>query len=350
MRLVIHEELEEVRKAYGDRRRTHIVQLKEDELKINLLTTTELVPEKKIWISISEDGEVARSLDDKMPRISGREAPKFLVNGNTRHTLYLVCDNGETAAIPVHAIPEAEKASDGVHLTKISPLQSFQSLVTIFTLPPMNSIESEALENNFILTGTVQGMVKKSALSELPGVSANTFTLVKVNEGDHLGWLCVSNGGNDVVLMTKYGMAIRFNENDIRAMGLVAAGVMGIKLRQKDQVVGMELLPQSGEVFMAASDGSAKRVNPDQFPKQGRYGQGVVAWKLPAKVTVIGISIGKGTFRVSLQLKELAAKTVRLDDAPLQGRTARGKKIIELKSGDQIVNMMAPRIFTLPKA
>ena len=93
---------------------------------------------------------------------------------------------------------------------------------------------------------------------------------------------------------------------------------------------------------MLASDGSAKRIKPEQFPKQGRYGQGVVAWKIPTKVNVIGMSIGKGTARASVQLEKLAAKSIRFDDAPLQGRTARGRCILKLKTGDQVIQMMTP--------
>ncbi|MEJ2707839.1 MAG: DNA gyrase C-terminal beta-propeller domain-containing protein [Anaerolineales bacterium] len=137
-------------------------------------------------------------------------------------------------------------------------------------------------------------------------------------------------------------MAIRFGEEEVRPMGLVAAGVMGIKLKKGDEVIGMGLLPRRGSVFMIASDGSAKRVATKNFPSQGRYGQGVVAWKLPAKVKAVGMTIGKGTARLTLHLNELAPKSTRLDDAPSLGRTARGKVIQELKKGDRITKLTVP--------
>jgi len=185
-------------------------------------------------------------------------------------------------------------------------------------------------------------MVKKSAINDLPGPSANVFTLVKVNEGDRLGWLHLTNGRKELLLVTALGMAIRFNEEEVRPMGLVAAGVMGLKLQPKDEVAGMEILPQPGEVFMVASDGSAKRVAVAQFPRQGRYGQGVVAWKLPGKARVIGVAVGKGTARLTLHLSKLAPKMVRLDEAPLQGRAARGARIQELKAGEQVLRLTVP--------
>jgi DNA gyrase subunit A len=126
-------------------------------------------------------------------------------------------------------------------------------------------------------------------------------------------------------------------------MGLVAAGVMGIKLQGNDQVVGMELLPRPGEVFMLTDAGRAKRVETSQFPKQGRHGQGVVAWNIPGKENIIGVAVGKGTTRGTVFMKKLLPKTIRLDEAPLQGRSAtRGSVIQEVKTGDQITSFTIP--------
>ncbi len=338
MRGVAADELEAVRQAYDDRRRTQIVHLKAGEKKVSLLTATDLMPDQTVWLSVTSDGLVSRTLDEKPPRPSGWDTPQWLVQVHTRDTLYLVTPQGEAAAMPVHAVPEAEKPAEGTPFYKISPLHEGDTLATLFSLPP----KGERDESWFVLTVTAQGMVKKSGIGELPGAAANTFTLVRVNEGDRLGWVRLSNGQSEVLMVTQQGMAIRFSEDEVRPMGLVAAGVMGIKLQKDDEVVGVELLPQAGDVFLAASDGTAKRVAIAQFPKQGRYGQGVTAWKLPGKVSVVGMGIGKGTTRVTLQLDKLAAKSLRLDEAPLLGRAARGQQVQELKSGDRVVALMVP--------
>jgi DNA gyrase subunit A len=338
MRRVVAAELEQVKEAYGDRRRTQIVSLKEGEPKKSLLTARDLLPETNVWLSVTVDGLISRSLEDKMPRQSGSEAPVWLLRVNTRHTLYLVNKDGQAAALSMHAIPETEKPSEGDPISRVSALREDDQLAVILTMPP----KEERAEEWYVLTATRQGMVKKSALSELPGPSADVFTLVRVNEGDELGWVRLSDGSSDVLLATANGMAIRFSEETVRPMGLVAAGVMGIKLQGNNEVVGMEVLPDKGEVFLVASNGLAKRVAISQFPKQGRYGQGVVAWKPPAKVSAVGMTVGKGTMKVTLHLKKLAAKMTRLDAAPLQGRTARGKVIQQLKGGDAITGMTVP--------
>ena len=338
IRQVVSDELLAVKEVYGDKRRTQIVQLKAGEPKVALLTATDLTPEQTIWLSVTEDGLISRTSDDKQPRPSGKDVPFWLVQANTRDTLYLVDEQGEAAAVTVHSIPEQEKPSEGVPFYKICPLGENNLLATLFTAPPRGDRNDEW----FVTTITRQGMIKRSSLGELPGPSANTFTLARVNEGDRLAWVRLSDGQGEVLMMTAEGMAIRFSEEDVRPMGLVAGGVMAIKLQGSDEVVAVEILPQPGEVFMIASDGTAKRVKPDQFPRQGRYGQGVNAWKLPSKVRAVGMAVGKGTTRVTLHLFKLAAKSTRLDDAPLLGRSARGKPILELKDGDEIVSLTFP--------
>jgi len=337
MRTVVAEELQAVKDAYGDRRRTQVVRLKAGETSTPL-TATDLAPDLDEWLIVTPDGLVSRMPEEKIPRQSGSDVPAWLLKVNTRDTLYLVAEDGKAAAVAMQAVPETDKPTSGIPFSRLSALQDDDRLAAVFTLPPKN----DRLESWFVLSATRQGMVKKTSLSELPGPSAGTFTLVRVNDGDRLGWLRLSDGERDILLMTASGMAIRFSETEIRPMGLVAAGVVGIKLGANDEVVGMGLLPDVGEVFMLASDGSAKRVSPEQFPRQGRYGQGVVTWKLPAKTHVLGIAIGRGTMRVTLHLDKMAARMVRLDEAPLQGRTARGRTIQELKTGSQITGLTAP--------
>ncbi|MGW8251460.1 MAG: DNA gyrase subunit A, partial [Anaerolineales bacterium] len=337
MRQLVSDELQAVKDTYSDRRRTQIANLKAGESS-SPLTLTDLAPDQMVWLSVSPEGLISRTVDDKTPRQSGSDVPLMLLKSNTRDTLYLVCEDGDTAALPVQNVPEADKPSMGTHFSRISALRESDLLAAIFTLPS----KQERADDWYLFSATRQGMLKKSSLAEIPGPSANTFVMVKVNDGDRLGWLRLTDGQSDILLLTARGMAIRFSEDDVRPMGLVAAGVMGVKLQSDDEVVGMEVVKDGGEVLMVAADGSAKRVAISQFPRQGRYGQGVVAWKLPAKLRAVGLASGKGTTRITMHLKELAAKMSRIDAAPLQGRTARGKVIQDLKEGDEVICVTAP--------
>jgi DNA gyrase/topoisomerase IV subunit A len=138
-------------------------------------------------------------------------------------------------------------------------------------------------------------------------------------------------------------MAIRFNEDEVRPMGLVAAGVNAIKLGVGDEVVGAETLAgDAGEVLLVSSDGKAKRVAVKDFPSQGRYGRGVIGWDMPLGTKLAGIATGKPNSQITIHLLKAAAKAARLDEAGLKKRAAtRGDLIVEVKPGDVVLGLIA---------
>jgi len=344
MRQVVADELLEIKSSFGEPRRTHVVHLEDGKALAKILTTSDLVKEEAVWVMVSPEGLISRTPDEKLPRLSGKDIAPILVNARTRDTLYLVAENGEAAAIPMHTLPKAARPGEGMPKDKLSPLRAEHKIAAVFSLPARD----ERQEGWYLLTVTRQGMVKKSDLGELPGPTANTFTLARVNQGDRLGWVHLTDGKGRLLLVTASGMAINFSESEVRPMGLIAAGVMGIKLQGRDEVAGALLLPKRGDVLMIASDGTAKRVSVDQFPGQSRYGQGVIAWRLPRGVNLVGAATGKGTERASLEVEGLAPKAIRLDDAPQQGRAARGKAILDLKGRQRVVGLHIPQEWPRP--
>jgi len=337
MRALVAEELLKVKAAYGDKRRTHIVSLKAGKDKKHVLTSTQLLPEQTVWVGMNADGILSRTHDEKPPRPSGSDAPRLLVKANSTDTLYLVSERGLAAAVAIHTLPEAEKLADGVPFHKACALKADDRPAALFALPAKKSTLGE---ETCLLTVTRGGMLKKSLVSELPGPSAQTFYLCKVNDGDALGWVALTDGKRELLLVTALGFGIRFPEDDIRPMGLVAAGVNGIKLGIGDQVTGAEVLDGDHEVFLICSDGKAKRVPLKEFPTQGRYGKGVIAWELGLGVTLAGLAIGKGTHAVTLHLRKAAPKQTRLDEAGLKKRaTVRGDVVVEVKPGDAVISL-----------
>ena len=343
MRAVAVEELLKVKAAYADKRRTQIVSLSRRTKKAPL-TTSELLPEQVVWVGVTNAGILARTRDDKPPRPSGSNAPRLLVRAASTDTLVLVSERGAAAAVAVHTLPEAGKLSEGAPFYKVTPLKEGDKLAAMFSLPAKRS---NLPEESCVLTVTRGGMVKKSLVSELPGPSAQTFTLVKVNDpktpgagGDSLGWVGLTDGRKQILLATAQGMSIRFSEEEVRPMGLAAAGVNGIKLGVGDEVIGCQILPATGEIFVIASDGKAKRVEQKDFPAQGRYGKGIIAWELPPRVTLAGLASGKGNAVITLHLAKAAPKSTRLDAAPLRKRAAvRGESVVEVKPGDAVVGL-----------
>jgi DNA gyrase subunit A len=335
MRGVVADELTRVKAAYGDKRRTQIINLKEGTKHTRALTTNDLLPDQTVWIGVTDDGLVSRTAEDKQPKHSGNDAPRFLVRANTTDTVFFVGKLGRAAAVAAHLIPETSKLSQGSMYSKVSPLSENEPLVAVFALPMK---KSEFPPETCILTVTRFGMVKKTLVSELPGPSSQTFNLARVNEGDRLGWVGLTDGKKkEILLVTSDGMAIRFKEDDVRPMGLVAAGVNGIKLEDKNEVIGMEVLPAEGEIFLLTNDGKAKRVDQKEFPVQGRYGKGVVAWDLPNKTTLVAAATGKPNHVLTVHMSKGAAKSVRMDEAGLRKRAAsKGDLVVEVKPGESI--------------
>jgi DNA gyrase subunit A len=341
MRAVVADELLRVKTAYGDRRRTQIVNLKKGTKSARSLTVTDLIAEQTVWIGVTEAGIIARTHDDKAPRPSGNDAPLFLVKASSTDTLYLVAKNGKAAAIALHTLPEIGSnghLSDGVPYFKVSPLTPEDQLAAVFSMPAKRS---ELPPETCVLTVSRLGMVKKSLVSELPGPSAQTFVLARVNDGDSLGWVGLTDGAKkDILLITSQGMAIRFKEDDVRPMGLVAAGVNGIKLEGSDQLAGAEILPSEGEIFLITSDGKAKRMVEKDFPSQGRYGKGVTAWDLPKKVTIAGVASGKPNQMVTIYTSKGAPKSARLDAAAIRKRaTVKSDPLLEVKAGEVVTHI-----------
>jgi DNA gyrase subunit A len=332
LRQLVEKELLAVKEAYSDRRRTRIVSLREGEKAAMLLTRTDLVPAETVWIGITADGVIGRTIGENLPRFRGSDAPKWLVKATTNQTLYLAAKSGRASAVAIHSLPQVEHFADGQHAAKVSSFQGGNQLAAIF----ISEKSEQETAATFIITITKMGMVKKSAMTDLPGPSGEMFTLVKINEGDELGWTVKTDGKRDLLLATRQGMGIRFTEDDVRPMGLVAAGVNGLKLTAGDELAGAGIISAKDDVLLLAADGMGWRMSAAEFPRQGRYGQGVAACKLAIGAQVAGMIIGARNLSAILHLEKSPGRQIRLDVIQAAKRSRAGHRVLELKAGDRI--------------
>ncbi len=333
MRQVVIDELKEVKDKYGDSRRTQIITLGEGERVSDFLTATDVMPMEHYWVEISQDGLLTRTEQDKANRLGGENAPWSLVRTNSHQTIFLVTTEGRCAAIASLSIPVQKPDESGLEAHKIAPLHPNDILQSIFTVP----IDVVDLPERYVITVSRQGMIKRSAVSDLPGVSASDFVLAKINPDDELFQVLLSDGTQDVLLTTASGMCIRFNENDVRAMGLIAAGVNAIKLKEGDTIVGASLLSDKDEVAFLTRLGLAKRVPGNDFPVQGRYGQGVIGWRLDPKDQVAAVLVGKLTDKGISHFSKTASKVFTITNAISRKRASNGQTMYTLKPGDEVI-------------
>ncbi len=332
IRLLVQNELETMRETYGDRRRTQIFSLEAGESAKGLLTVTDLLPSQNIWVGVTADGSIARSLSDKLPRVSGRDAPQWVVKTNTHNTLYVLAEDGRAISTAISALPENDQFSAGASISKFSSFHEDEMVAAIFSVPA-NHVDLSKL---FFTTVSRFGLVKKSVLSELPGPSSHAFVAAKVNEEDAIIAAFLTEGESDICLVSAKGMAIRFAEKEVRPMGLVAAGVNGIKLSSGDYLIAGFRLKDDAEALLLANNGLAWRIPTESIPCQGRYGQGVYACKLKDGEELVGVLAGKNTQSGVVHFQKAAAKSIRVDAVPQSRRNVRGKAAFPIKDNDDI--------------
>jgi len=338
MLALIKEELLELKGKYGDARRTQIVEREKGEL-----TARDLLPEEEALVSITWDGvtkrESAAGKGQIAPKGQGKNATQFLLLANTRDDLAFFTAGGRACLLPVHQIPDVEQRSAGTPVTGLWPLGRGEKLTAVVALPRGEASE----EGRYLVLATRGGKIKRITLADFVDAAAKGgVTAMGVERGDELSWARLSQGGQEVILVTKNGQAIRFSEGEIRPMGLAAAGVMAIKLAEGDQVVAMDLIQPRAQLLLATTRGYAKRIPLADFPVQKRYGNGVVASKLSSRVgEMAAAKVTYAKDRVAFVSVKGTLKGLAVQSVARMGRSAQGKAVMKLKGGDSLAAIVA---------
>lgn len=328
MRAVIAEELTLIKQAYGDARRTIIVEgIASSNFKEMLM------PEEKTWVSFTVQGKIARSFTEAAPRLTDEDhdPPRLIQESSTSHIVYLFTANGQVATIPVQQLPQANEPSEGADFNTLCPLPANSKIVALLTLP-------NNAETGYLFLATRGAQVKRIRVEDLPGMTSNVFTVMNTT-GDELGWVFATDGSNQVMLVTAEGQAIRFEEDDVRPTGLPAGGMRGIKLNEgKDEVIGAFVTLGDQLVWTITTDGIAKTSPVEEFPVQGRAGSGVIAMRVTkGGGSVIAAAVGQPDDHIILLTNKLKALAMRIGRAPLYKRgKAGGDYILSLKPNEAV--------------
>ncbi len=284
MRDLLASKLKELQKNYSDARRTQIALLGEGVSSKEVLTANALIKADECFVGMTADGKIGR-VDMDTVKQKGFVPPARIVRSDTQQTVYVVSDSGKACGMYVETLPKVDDFSGGIDFMALSGWAASEKPAVLFTMPSREKMDETAS----VITVTEAGMLKRSLVSDVPFASSQSFTLCKINDGDKLLTVLVSPSDSmDLMLATKNGMAIRFGQDNLRAMGLVAAGVNGIKFKGDDVVVGADLVTESDNVCFALTDWSLGAIAAADFPKQGRYGQGVIALRLRENTAVCG--------------------------------------------------------------
>ena len=329
MRAVIADELREVRQTWQDPRRTLIANAQATgEEQQNL-------PETSTWISLTVNGRLARSNEDRPPKVttSQREPPRFLLQGSTSQILYLFSASGLCASLPVQQLPAATEPGEGAFVHSLCPLDGEEDIVALVALPASTG-------EGFLLLATTCGQVKRIRVQDLPGVTSNAFFVMKLAPKDTLLQVLHTDGNRDILLASAQSRAIRFDENEVRQTGLAAGGMRGIKLAdRKDQLAGAMLVRDGLHVWSITDDGLAQSTPAVEIPRQGRGGQGVRLTRLPqGSRGLVAATVGRLDDNILTLTNRGKARYMRLGLAPRLKRGQPGSDyVIALRPREKVV-------------
>jgi DNA gyrase subunit A len=328
---VIKEELTDLKAKYGTPRRTVIMDQEANGDK--LVTAGDLLPKEAVVVCISQNGQICRwPAGDGLNPARGRQKDPLVVAvpAQTHDTLYLFTADGRAVIIPMHQTPEGQAPGDGANISEFSagPLQPVVAGLAL------SSADEPA---GYLFLVSRLGRVKRITLGDLVGVRGNEAVVMSLEANDALLTAFTTPGKDEVILVSAKGQAIRFPEEEVRPMGLPAAGVWGMKLAKGDELVGAGLIKPRGDVVMVTQQGLGKRTGLNQFPKQGRYGQGVIAMSLTKASGPIAVATTvNASDRVMMVSQKGNNKTVYAKALPKLNRNQRGKELIAIRGRDQV--------------
>ena len=342
---VIKEELALIRKTYGDARRTQLVAGERTEFEAE-----DLIADVETLVSITHTGYVKRSDPAQFKsQHRGGKGIRAVATGEedfvtaiyrTNTLSYLLCftDKGRLYWLKVYKIPEGSRAAKGkaiVNLVALTPGEKIKAILPV----------KDFKENEFISMVTKAGIIKKTALSDFSNVRSLGLIAITIDEGDELVSAKITRASNDLFLISKGGMSIRFNEDDIRATGRTARGVIGMSLDDGDRVVAMEVLDSTVagtnyEVLTITDAGYGKRTPVSEYRQQSRGGKGVITLKTMEKN---GFVMGARQVLPKDDLMLVSNKgqmiRIKVGEISEQGRNTQGVKLMSMSGDEKVVSV-----------
>ena len=336
---LIKDELIQIRDEYGDERRSEIVASQED------LTMEDLITPQEMVVTLSNGGYAkTQPLSDYQAQRRGgrgRSASavkeedfieKLLVT-NSHDTLLCFSDRGKVYWLRTFQIPIASRAARGRPVVNILPLGEGERITAMLPIEGYG-------EDQFIFMATANGTVKKTPLMDFARPRSSGLIAIELEDDNTLIGASVTDGASDVMLFSSGGRAIRFKEQDVRAMGRSARGVRGIKLRASEAVISLIIPNADGMLLLASQKGYGKRTPVEEFSVIGRGGQGVISMKLSERNgSLVGVAqVGSG-FEVLLISDQGTMVRTRVDEVSTLGRNTQGVRLINLSEGESLVGL-----------
>lgn len=334
---IIKEELLEIRQKYGDKRRSEI------SVEFESFEAEDLIAEEEVVIAITHNGYIKRQpiTTYRSQKRGGRgisaittkeeDFVEHLFITTTHHYLLFFTNRGKVYRLKVYEIPEASRQAKGTAIVNLLSLTGEDKITAVIPV-------REFVEGQYLLTATQRGTVKKTSLNEYDTSRKDGIIALSLDEGDELVGVKLTQGEDDIIIVTQKGMAIRFAETDVRGMGRTARGVRGINLSPKDKVVGMDTARPGASLLIVTESGFSKRTLLTEFRTQTRGGKGVIGMKVsPRNGLIVGLLVVTEGDEVMIITQEGIMIRVSADDISTMGRSTQGVKTMRIGENDNVV-------------
>ena len=344
---LIKEDMNAVSEKYGDERRTKIVGETHEELK-----EEDLITDEPVLITFTRKGYIKR-VAARLYRSQGRggrgvsgqtireeDEIEFLIPARTLHTVLFFSDRGKVYSEKVYQIPDANRTDRGIPIVNVLSLDTGERITAAVSVPGFE-------EGSYFTMATLAGRVKRVALADFSSVRPSGLIAISLDEGDELGWVRLTSGKDEIIMVTRAGQALRIPETEIRCMGRPAAGVTGIKLKTGDRLTSMDVIEPEGQLLTVTEHGFGKRSDLDEYPVKGRATGGVatIAQKQTARVgRITSARVVQEEDEVTLISSGGVILRLKVKDISMSGRATRGFKLMDL--GDEDVVASVARIQT----
>ena len=332
---IIKEELLEIKEKYGDERLTKIVAAEGE------IDDEDLIKEEQNVITLTHFGYVKRMPIDmyKSQKRGGKgiagmatreeDFVKKIFTASTHDTILFFSNKGKVYTLKGYELPEAGRTAKGTAIVNLLRLDQGEKITAVIPI-------ANFAEGKYLLMSTKNGMIKKTALSEYSSVRKNGLLGITLKENDQLIGVRLTDGEDDVVLVTSHGMSITFSEKDVRPIGRVSQGVIGIKLDDDDFVIGMEsIISRENATLLAITEnGFGKRTELDEYRVQTRGGKGILTYKITAKTgNIVGIRITTDEEDVMIITENGTIIRLEVKDINILGRTTQGVTLMRTNEG-----------------
>ena len=331
---VIKEELQIIKDNYADERRTEI---RHAEGEIDM---KDLIENEEVAITLTHFGYIKRMPIDtyKSQNRGGRgisalttreeDFIKELITTHTHSKLLFFTNKGKVYRLNAYEIPEGKRQAKGTAIVNLLQLGSDEKIATVISLDSDSNQE-------YLLLATKNGIVKKTKREEFKNINKSGLIAIGLREDDELIGVRATDGNEEVILVTKEGMSIRFDENDIRHMGRTAMGVKGISLNPNDQVVAMNLCSEGNELLVVSENGFGKRTSIDEYRAQIRAGKGIKTYNIADKTgDIVGAQMVSEDDDMMIINSDGVLIRLRVNEISLFGRVTSGVKL--MKTDDEV--------------